>query len=133
MCFYSAGATFTLFYVDPLAINWHRYLELFAYGMTKFYLGEDVVPVASRAATETYALSLGRGADELYIDWDRERKRPVLPGLFHDAVWAYSKSVRRLDVCCVYVYACSALLWVALLVPHLDSSPFQMHSDQMDL
>ena len=96
------------FYVDPLRINWHRYLELFAYGMTKFYLGEEVVPVSGRTATETYTLLLDRGADKLYLDWDRERQRPVMPGIFHDAVWAYSKSV-RLFVPHPFTLLCSAL------------------------
>ena len=86
------------FCVNPLKIDWHRYLELFAYGMTRFYLGEDVVPISRRTATETYTLGFNCGADKLFLDWDRENQRPILPGIFDDLTWAYSKSV-SIGVC----------------------------------
>jgi len=84
------GGTGPTLSVDALDIVWTRYFENYVYGMNRFILHEDVVPVSQSAVTHNdVSLTLGR-----LLQWDPDHHRISFPGIISDISWAYTSSRR---------------------------------------
>lgn len=74
--------------VNALDIVWTRYIENYTYGLDRFILNENVVPISQSAVTHNdVSLTLGR-----LLKWDPDHHRISFPGMMSDISWAYTSS-----------------------------------------
>ncbi|CAK9022477.1 Fatty acyl-CoA reductase 2 [Durusdinium trenchii] len=74
--------------VDVTDVAWPRYISNFVYGLNRFVLREDVIPVSESAVSHNdLSLSLGR-----MLHWDSDHHQISFPGIISDISWAYTSS-----------------------------------------
>ena len=81
------------FDIDMSHVVWPRYLDNFCYGLRRWVLHEDVVPIAQTAQALTPPTNMALSTNRL-VRWDADHHKISFPSLFQDITWAYTSSRR---------------------------------------